>query len=84
MEAENGVGRRSSVQAALPLVPTELNPSGWDFPAWAIVAPVAQSPGGRDDPARVKKLAWDSASLLTPSGTDAKVDRLCLLTLHPA
>ena len=84
MEAEIGVGRRSSVQAALPLVPTELNPSGWDFPASAMVAPVAQSPGGRDDPARVKKLAWDSASLLTPSGTDAKVDRLCLLTLYPA
>ena len=32
----------------------------------------------------MEKLAWDSASLLTPSGTDANVDRLCLLTLHPA
>ena len=84
MEAEIGVARVFSAQVALPLAPTELSPSGRDFPARVRVAPIAQAPGGRDGPAGVAMFASHPASLLTPSGTDAKVDRLCLLTLNPA
>ena len=84
MEAEIGVARVFCAQVALPLAPIEPNPRGRDFPAWVRVAPIAQSPGGRDGPAWVAMFARHPAPLLTPSGTDAKVDRLCLLTLHPA